>query len=145
MLSNASPCTARQYQTRAFVCNIKWDAFSGFSSCGFQCAILLCLQVIVSYMQWLEKCHKTLGTLTTNLREKEIYNQLSEKVRRYIGGRGIVSSVYTVSLKCCTSAACGIVASMQLFVTFIYTILVRVIMVFWCVCVCACAHVYVYV
>ena len=31
-------------------------------------------------IQWLEKCHRDLSTLTTNLREKEIYNQLSEKV-----------------------------------------------------------------
>ena len=32
-------------------------------------------------LQWLEKCHRTLGSITNNLREKEVYNQLSEKVK----------------------------------------------------------------
>ena len=35
---------------------------------------------VLLYLQWLEKCHRALGSLTSNLREKEIYNQLSEKV-----------------------------------------------------------------
>lgn len=41
------------------------------------------------YMQRLEKCHRELGSLTTHLRENEVYNHLSEKVR----GRLYISTV----------------------------------------------------
>ena len=67
--------------------------------------VYLCVFVLYVCTQRLERCHRDLGAQTTNIRENEVYNHLSEKVWHMTRGSEMTSvscvylHVYTVQVE----------------------------------------------
>ena len=59
--------------------------------------VFVCAFVLYVCAQRLERCHRDLGAQTTNIRENEVYNHLSEKVWHMTRGSEMtrVCHVYT--------------------------------------------------